>query len=66
MSGDQATAIVLYTVMKFDQCAEDAEFTFFIYFFTVLYCGASSYTILWYLNFSSVFHLLQDYFTVVK
>ncbi len=49
------------------KCAEDAELTFFILFFTVLYCDAYQvHTIIWYLNFSSAFHLLQDYFTVVK
>ncbi len=37
---------------------------YFIFYSTVLWCIPSSYTILWYLNFSSAFHLLQDYVTL--
>ncbi len=42
------------------------KFYFYFFYFTLLWCTPSSYTIIWYLFFSSVFHLHQDYFTVVK
>ncbi len=65
VSGDQETAIVLYTVMESDQMCRGCWIYLFLFYLLLLWCISSSYTILWYLNFSSVFHLLQDYFTVV-
>ncbi len=66
VSGDQETAIVLYTVVKFVQMCRGCWIYLFLFIFLLLWCIPSSYTIIWYLNFSSIFHLLQDYFTVVK
>ncbi len=55
VSGDQETAIVLYTVMK---VADDAEFFFNIFLlYTVLWCIPSLYTIIWYLYFFLVFFI---------
>ncbi len=62
VSGDQETAVVLYTVMKFDQTCRGC----WMYFF---YCTVVHTKFIYnYLVFelSSVFHLLPDYFTVVQ
>ncbi len=55
VSGDQETAIVLYTVMEIDQLCRGC-WIYFLYIFC-FYCTVyipSSYTIIWYLNWNEM------------